>query len=234
MTTFLLGNQISNEPNLLFDKFDTSATNSQVYWGLRQFGPYEKNISKIKIFIISPKTSMAKAKSLISELQDGVSIFPGGMPKFFHCNLELVGTKELPSTAVQDYEASANYVVSTKQNNDIDVVLVYIPKTGKYFLQTPYYRTKGILASKGFCSQMVTESTFSNLKWSYLNLAIAIFAKAGGIPWVLESAMPKTDMILGISISGRQAYKQSSGGFPRYIGYANVFDNNGRWMFLKD
>ena len=233
MSEFLNGNKISEEPNLLFDKFDSSTINSQVYWGLRQFGPYDKNISSIKIFIISPNSSMNKTKSLIDELQQGVSIFPGGMPKFFHCNLELVGTKDVDTTSVQDYEAAANWLVNSKQNKEIDVVFVYIPKTGRYFPQTPYYRTKGILASRGFCSQMVTEATFSNLKWSYLNLAIAIFAKAGGTPWVLESAMPKTDMILGISVSGRQAYKQGSGSFPRYLGYANVFDNNGRWMFFE-
>lgn len=233
MSYFLLGKKIENEPNLLFDRFDASAVNSQVYWGLRGFGPYEKNKTTIKVFIIATKSGLEKAISLLKDLQNGVSILPGGMPKFFHCNLEIIGQRIVNTMNVQDYEAAANYVNSQYQHKDIDVVLVYIPKTSKYFAQTPYYRTKGILASKGFCSQMVTDSTFLNLKWSYLNLAIAIFTKAGGIPWVLESAMPKADMIIGIAVSERLSIKESKGGGTRCIGYANVFDNNGKWMFFE-
>lgn len=233
MSYFLSGKKIENEPNLLFDKFDASAVNPQVYWGLRGFGPYEKNITTIKVFIISTKTGLGNVTSLLKDLQEGVSILPGGLPKFFHCNLEIVGQRIINTMSVQDYEAAANYVTSQHHNKDIDVVLVYIPKTSRYFAQTPYYRTKGILASKGFCSQMITDSTFSNLKWSYLNLAIALFTKAGGIPWVLESAMPKTDMIIGIAVSERLSIRKSKGGGTRFIGYANIFDNNGRWMFFE-
>ena len=80
---------------------------------------------------------------------------------------------------------------------------------------------------------MITNATFENLKWSYLNLACAIFSKAGGIPWVLESEMKDVDLIIGISISNCVSYKHRAGNRPRYVGYVNVFDNYGRWMFFE-
>jgi argonaute-like protein implicated in RNA metabolism and viral defense len=233
MPTYLEGNRIDSEPSLLFDKVDTSCVHPQVYWGLRQFGPYDKGLSKVRMVLICPEAHKQQVDALIRELNVGTPIFPGGMPQFFRCNIEIVGEYITESLDVDEYEKKADELVATEDPRKVDTVLAYVPKTSRYFARTPYYRLKAMLASHGFTSQMITESTFENLRWSYLNLASAIFSKAGGIPWVLESEMKNTDMILGLSISNCVSYKHRAGELPQFVGYVNVFDSYGRWMFFE-
>jgi argonaute-like protein implicated in RNA metabolism and viral defense len=233
MPIFLAGNRIEREPNLLFDKSDSSAVHPQVYWGLRRYGPYDKEISNVRLGIISPQSEINQVKKLIDELNKGTPIMPGGMPKFFGCKIDVVTEMLVGSTETSDYEDKCTTFVKSSDPRDVDVVLVYIPKTGRYFSNTPYHRSKAILASEGYASQMITEFTFLNIKWAYLNLASAIYSKAGGIPWVLESEMKNVDILLGISISNLVSEKHRAGGSARYVGYVNVFDNYGKWMFFE-
>ena len=229
----LTGNRIEKEPNLLFDKSDTSAVHPQVYWGLRKYGPYDKDRSVIKLVLMSPHKRMNELVEIVNNLNKGTLVMPGGMKRFFRCNLEIVDEVYVDSLETHAYEDVSLNFVKRFDPREVDVVLVYIPKTGRYFSNTPYYRVKAILASEGYASQMVTNSTFDNLKWSYLNLASALFSKAGGIPWVLESEMKNVDVLLGISISNILSKKHRAGEIPKYVGYVNVFDNYGKWMFFE-
>jgi argonaute-like protein implicated in RNA metabolism and viral defense len=80
---------------------------------------------------------------------------------------------------------------------------------------------------------MVTPPFFNNLKWNALNLGAALFAKAGPTPWVLEKAFADFDMIVGFGLSLLISRTKRAGNHPRFIGAANVFDANGRWMFFE-
>jgi argonaute-like protein implicated in RNA metabolism and viral defense len=66
-----------------------------------------------------------------------------------------------------------------------------------------------------------------------MNLAVAIFSKTGGIPWVLADGIEDIDMMVGISMSNRVTAKSRAGTRPRYVGCVNVFDRYGRWMFFE-
>jgi len=187
----------------------------------------------IKLGIICPKERQRPVEGLVKGLNQGTPIIPGGMPRFFRCNLVTVTEVVTESTNIEEYEKAAMNIIKGFDYKDIDVILVSIPRTSRYFTETPYYRLKAIFTSHGYPTQMITEFTFRNLKWSYLNLASAIFSKAGGVPWVLASEMKNTDMILGISISNLITYKRRTGGRPRFVGCVNVFDNYGKWMFFE-
>jgi hypothetical protein len=79
----LEGNRIKEEPDLLFDDSDTSATSKVPYWGLRNYGPYNKETDVIRLGIISPISKVKEIENLITDLNQGTPIFPGGMPQFF-------------------------------------------------------------------------------------------------------------------------------------------------------
>lgn len=75
---------------------------------------------------------------------------------------------------------------------------------------------------------MVDTPTMRNLDWKDLNLALNITAKCGVTPWVLPGAIPDADFFVGLS------YTQSGrGAGQRLMGYANVFNQYGRWMFYS-
>jgi len=234
MMSYFIGNKIREEPNLLFDKTDGSASHPQVYWGLRTYGPYDKEMPNIRLGIISPETKIGLVRGIISGLNNGTPVLPGGIPRFLRCRIDdQVKECTTTSTSVDDYEKTAMQFLKSTDYKEIDVVLIYIPKTSRYFTNTPYYRLKAMFTSHGYPTQMITQTAIDNLNWSYLNLATAIFAKAGRIPWVLEGEMKNTDMILGLSISNVVTYKNKAGGYPRFAGCVNVFDNHGKWMFFE-
>ncbi|MHA1919937.1 MAG: Piwi domain-containing protein [Promethearchaeota archaeon] len=230
---FLEGNKISDEPKLLFDKADPSAIHSQIYWGLRNFGPYDKELTEIRLGVICPDNVKTQVINLITDLQRGKPIFPGGMKRFFRVELTLEKIITLNSMDIQEYQNKSLEFIYNTTNRDIDVVLIYIPKTSKYFTETAYYRCKAIFASEGYSTQMITNDLFLNLKWSYLNLAVAIFSKAGGTPWVLQDELENTDMIMGISTSNIISKYRREGDLKRFIGFVNIFDNYGKWMFFQ-
>jgi argonaute-like protein implicated in RNA metabolism and viral defense len=229
----LEGNRIEEEPNLLFDDADTSAINKVPYWGLRNYGPYNKEKDVLRLGVISPASKTKDMESLIRELNEGTSIFPGGMPQFFRCKISVEKVLSTKTEDVKEYEEAAQNFIKTTDYRKIDAVLVYTRKTSRYLANTPYYRLKALFTPNGYATQMITQSTFDNIKYSYLNLASALFAKAGCIPWVLQNEMKNVDMILGISVSNVISSKNRAGTALRFVGYANIFDTYGKWMFFE-
>lgn len=229
----LEGGRIEEEPDLLFDETDTSAVHKLPYWGLRNYGPFNKETAILRLGVISPKRKIAEVKNLIRDLNNGTSIFPGGMPQFFRCKITVEKTLVTETEDTKEYEEAALKFIKTTDYRKIDSLVIYIPKTSKFFANTPYYRLKAIFTSNGYPSQMITQSTFDNIRYSYLNLASALFAKAGYIPWVLQSEMENIDMILGISVSNVISAKNRAGTTVRFVGYVNVFDTYGKWMFFE-
>lgn len=221
------------EPDLLFDRTDTSARSKIPSRGLMSFGPYDKSHTKITIILVAPESNIDSLRKLVDSLNNGSTRIPGGMKRFFRSRLEIIGTYILPYIYIEDYLKTANQIIKTFDPRNVDLILCYIPFTSKYITNTPYYLLKAIFTSNGFPTQMVTSHTFANLEWSYLNIAVAIFAKTGGIPWVLADGFEEIDMIVGISMSNRITAKSRAGARPRYVGCINVFDRYGRWMFFE-
>ncbi len=62
-------------------------------------------------------------------------------------------------------------------------------------------------------------------------MASAFVAKSGHIPWARGGEMPNTNRIIGISIADRIC-DDNRLAQNRYIGYVNVFDQYGKWMFF--
>jgi hypothetical protein len=92
------------EALLLFDKADTSATHLQPYHGLRAYGPFSKDVPDIRLALLGSKPGIALLQQLINDLNQGTSIMPGGMSRFFRTKLVVV-EKE----AIRD-ESSDSYV----------------------------------------------------------------------------------------------------------------------------
>ena len=108
--------------------------------------------------------------------------------------------------------------------------LVQTPESG-YSLDdesSPYYQLKRKLLEQGVPSQMIDTPTLLNPDFKDLNLALNIIAKCGVVPWVLPGAIPDADFFVGLSYT--QNYER---GTTRTMGYANVFNNYGRWGFYS-
>lgn len=230
---YFKGSAIEEEPQLIFDNADTSAVHKEPYFGLKAFGPFDKQCTALKLGIIVPKSSVEAVKKYVGVLQNGDSkYFAGGMRQFFKTSLSISHIIETNGVSITDYEDAGKRFVAKAKQSDTDVVLCFIPLTSNVHMNTPYYRLKAFLSLHNFPSQMITQKTIGYPTYSYLNIASALFAKSGFIPWALGAEMPHTDIIIGISVSDRicddnRIIKN------RYVGYVNVFDRYGKWMFFE-
>jgi hypothetical protein len=75
---------------------------------------------------------------------------------------------------------------------------------------------------------MVDTPTLVNPDYKDLNLALNIVAKTGTAPWVLPDSIPDADFFIGLSYTDSQR-----GDTSRMMGFANVFNQYGRWEFYS-
>lgn len=224
------------EPPILFDKSDSSAVHLQPYWGLRTFGPFTKNKSEIRLSLLGTKAGLTQLRRLVEMMNKGTSLMPNGMRQFFNTKLEIVDEETLASESIGNYVRAAESLGNrnARKNNAAEVTLVHLSEeTSDFELDTPYFNVKPVLLNVGLASQAVTQPSLNKGHWIHANLASAIFAKARGYPWVLANALKGFDMILGLGLSHAISKTKRAGAHPRYLGYTNVFDEQGRWMFFE-
>jgi len=126
-------------------------------------------------------------------------------------------------TAVQEIKRS----LSQKQFAEgCTYVAIYVSPVKKDDTDSPhhniYYQIKEALLDKGITSQVIYKERHNDQSFSYHlpNIAIALLAKLGGIPWQLQNT-GKNDLIVGVG-----AFKSPKIG-KRYIGSAFRFNKNG-------
>jgi hypothetical protein len=224
-----------SEALLLFDKADSSATHLQPYHGLRAFGPFSKDIPDIRLALLGTKAGITLVQQLINDLNKGTSIMPGGMSRFFRTKLVVVDKEIVPTESADAYvDAARTLSGRVESDKTMDVVVTHLPdRTPPTSLDSPYFAVKPVLLERGLPSQMITPYALKDPQWKHVAIGTALFAKAGGIPWVLAETIEGFDMIVGISIAERISITKRAGAKPRYVSYANVFDKLGRWMFFE-
>ena len=126
-------------------------------------------------------------------------------------------------TAVQEIKQA----LSQKQFTDIcTYVAIYVSPIKKDDTDSPhhniYYQIKEALLEKKITSQVIYKERHNDEYFSYHlpNIAIAILAKLGGIPWQLQNT-GKNDLIVGVG-----AFKSLKIG-KRYVGSAFRFNKEG-------
>jgi len=232
-TGFLAG-AVLDEPILCFDHDDPSAASEKTYWGLRKFGPYDKVGKDICAACLGPEERMPSLKKLVHQLSHGSQRMPGGMKQFFWCDISVAEEVKVEGEDIESYERAARELLSRyRANRAIDIVFVYVPKTPEWIYSTPYYRCKALLAGEQLACQMVTPRALDNLDWSLLNIASAVFAKCRGVPWALAEESSPFDMVVGIAVHQMVGLYRGAAHECRFMGYANIFDEWGRWLFFE-
>lgn len=222
----LLMGQDLQEPKIQFDS-KGNRQDEDILRGLTTFGAFEKPLQEIPLVTICPERWAAKMQAFIARLRSGDQRFRG-IEKTFGIRSGNITTV---IAETHEYETKAGETISQLPEDVKPVFIVFAPERGisRANYSSSYYRLKHFLLESGYPSQMVKESTLEDPKWKDLNFALDIFAKAGYVPWVLSEGMPKADLFIGLS-SSIITYK---GQRQRILGYANVFDDFGRWLFYR-
>jgi len=217
------------EPTVEFSHQHESAN---IRDGITKFGAYQSSPKDIEVVPVCAMAFREKIAALIKRLQAGQFKYRGAERTFStRFRYSTVVTVASPLEALSECQRLLAEHPEWIGDKDLSrVFLVHTPEAD-YALDdenAPYYRIKRLLLESGVPCQMVDTPTLQNPDWKDLNLALNLTAKCGVTPWVLPGAIPDADFFVGLSYtqSGRRQQQ-------RLMGYANVFNQYGRWMFYS-
>lgn len=217
----------SEDSNLLL--FGNNQKNFIPYIGLKEYGPIEpppidKQVRFIFIFHEEDKVS---ANKVYSYLKKGYKSFPG-LESFVKIQFEIDTVKSIRFTndnPVAEITAAIQQLQFDPQTNYAALYISRIKRdSADEEMDEVYFLLKELLLHYRITSQVIYKNNIDNPSFNYFlpNIAIALLAKLGGIPWRLYRPI-KNDLIVGIG-ADRSLVAQN-----RFIGCAFCFKNDGRF-----
>jgi hypothetical protein len=211
-------------------------------------GPFKQpRYSNIQMFFIVPREHITNTNDLSTYLRQGYKIF-GGLSKYTNVPITLAPKRF--NLAFENIENPLPEIEEKLDNEDFSgtkYLAIYLTPIGKHAKvkeqRNVYYKVKEALLKRNISSQCIeTDKMITVLKsdaekgkeafaYTLQNIAIAINAKLGGMPWKI--AVPEyRELIVGVG-----AFKHTDTNI-QYIGSAFSFDNTGAFnsfeYFHKD
>lgn len=224
------------------------AQRSDYAWlGLEKYGPFDREtFSKRtpRILVVAPDTAAGKVSQFVKMFRDGITSLPGSRyekgftgtfglvnPEFSPCAVPFHGAKgkrpcDLYRQAVADH---------LERDPTFDAALVAIPDEHAFLPDdvSPYLHTKAVLLMAGIPAQLARLSTLTkspkNLQFTMQNIATALYAKLGGVPWTVDQDQTVDDEI----VVGMGTAEVSGSRFEtrhRHIGITTVFQGDGNYL----
>lgn len=237
--------------NNFFEKINSSKLDTKKYQfgnkkqdisqfqGVKKFGPYlpvDIDNQKTKICFLYQNSEKNYSYKLYNALE-GKS-FPtfAGMEKMFKfpMNKNTVIGRGVEEYTERSIEEVINELEKSFQDSFIVPILIvpWNKETATEEQVKLYYKLKYLFLTKKMPSQFVSISKIKNdniLKWSVSSIAIQLFSKLGGSPWVV---IPKTNECLIIGIG--QTYKKDlTSKINRYFSYSILTDTTGLFKGIK-
>ena len=214
--------------------------------GLRKYGPY-KDVDVQILHVIPREYSMSREE--VMALNEQLQKIMGHFLKETRREVK-VENLEISSIVSSGFDARINdEILSSVEGKKDYVILVPLPERilGKAKAQRIYAQLKALGLENGFVTQMYAEKTIESIRSLIhtrtqfeireierrspilLNLALNIFAKAGGKPWALSDRL-EYDFVVGLGWSVKRIKPElSTGPNIKYYGVVHTFNNVGTW-----
>lgn len=221
---------VLSQQNLMAFGGEKTAVNAVV--GMREYGPLKKAEGSERKRLLFIYQNRNDANTLYRYLKNGLKHFPG-LLSYVGIPVALAGPdKGLPYQDVNRLPGTLKTFLDEHYSDPLypDMLAIVIGPFKRYESDEAesdsYFQIKKILLDRGIASQFVSPDTINNygVHYSLPNIAIAILAKFGGVPWKL-SKKKSNELIVGFNT------KLVEG--DRYLGSAVFFDNEGRLGGVK-
>lgn len=232
-----VSNSISiKTPVFVFDYASTKTQNNFPDVGLNTFGPYDSITFDTKsptVMSICHSNSRGSFTSFLGALKEGLpnsNWFKKGLLKKYDLQKVEFDIEEINNYNFEEYERVI------KNGNDVkpNLALIEIPDNFKQLNDAinPYFRIKAKLLSMEIPVQFVTISKVKKYDEFMLNsLALQIYAKLGGTPWVLPSSRSvDREIIIGIGHSWIRTNKYKNAEQNRVVGITTFFSSDGQYL----
>lgn len=202
-------------------------SNSQ-FTGIMKYGPYQEINNKINYIFLFREEEKPFVIELMKALNgDKYHTFKGlnkfGLNKIdTNQNFEAIRVTSFTSEEIE------NAFSKIKQKENSIIISVFPEKEEEF-----YYALKNKSLKEDILLQVIHSETIFNeyvFKWSVSSIALQIFSKLGGTPWLVKSEEESTLMIgIGNSISINAETKE----IERFFAYSVLVESTGKFVSIN-
>lgn len=226
--------------------FDHSGTKTHRYAdpGLNSFGPFDSinfEIKRPKILVLCHKMNRGGFSSFVAKLQHGLGnskYFKKGMvAKYSLHGIDFV-IDDIEDYSVEAYRAAIERVLRANSGNRFDLAIVETCEGFKNLKPSdnPYYQAKAQLLSHQIPVQFALKEKIrradSSLDSILNSVALQIYAKMGGTPWVIPANQNiDREIIIGLASSWLRKNRFARADQSRIVGITTFFAADGKYDF---
>lgn len=229
----LINNKLENigADTLKFKKyiFNSNKTDISQFNGVMKNGPFEPIKDEPMYFYVFKSEFRDQAADLLKALNGLMYNTFTGVQKF---NLKKQTKDNTESIKIEDYsiEEIKKIIAKIKRSPSLNpiIISVFPANEGRF-----YYELKNTCLKENIPSQSVHVETISNtnkLKWSVGSIALQIFTKLSGVPWIVE---PSHDNCLIVGMGQSHKYDKTNKQFERYFSYSVLIDSSGKFKEIR-
>ncbi len=229
-----------DKPGFRFSPTNPAATHEDRLRGIIRFGPFKRIENPPRIAFVFPTGYRDAANTLYLALRNGIGLFKG-LPSVFKVPLEKEQT--LPITGFKlanpfdHHDCAKRYrdaiqAWMTSHQEKPDIFLTLHPRSMAWEDDSEYSATKAILLRESLLSQNVTFELIQSsaqFEWAAANIALALFAKLGGIPWAIDRPNADGEIVIGMGRS--DSFEVATRERKRFIAFATCLQTNGIYRF---
>ena len=209
--------------------FNSNKTDISQFNGVMNNGPYEPVRAEPMYFYVFKTEYKNQSTDLLKAL-NGLSYQTfNGIQKF---NLKKQTKDNTVGINIDDYSTDEiqKIIADVKKHNSANPIIISVfPASEERF----YYELKNTCLKENIPSQSVHVETISNsnkLKWSVGSIALQIFSKLSGVPWIVE---PSHENCLIVGIGQSHKYDKNKKQFERFFSYSVLVDSSGKFIEIK-
>ncbi len=227
------------EPTFIFDDDDTQKDKNP-YFGLESFGPADKtqfSPKNLNVLVVCNAKNRNNFTTFVANLSKGVpssKYFKSGFAgkyRLHNINFEI---EEIQDYKVESYKNTLRTYLKTGKKPDIVIIETKQDFRRNDVLDNPYYQIKAGLLSMAIPVQFVDNETLSLNKSSdsFLNIiSLQMYAKLGGIPWVLPTKQNyDKEIVIGVGSSLQRKNKFKGNEKTKVVGITTFFSGEGRYL----
>lgn len=224
-------------PTFIFDPAATKTTNTSPDQGLTNFGPYDSINFDIKspvVLCICHRENRGYFSNFLASLKDGVSeskFFKKGLLKKYELQDVNYNINQLASFDIEEY-----FKIIKEWDGDKrpDLAIIEIPFEFRKLKddENPYYKLKAKLLSLEIPVQYISTDKIKSFNEYILNsIALQIYAKLGGTPWVLPAHRSvDREIIIGIGHSLVRKNQQKGAEQSKVVGITTFLSSDGQYL----
>ena len=221
-------------PSFVFDAARTKVS-TQADFGLSDYGPYDSDLfspKDLKVLAICKKANRGFFTQQLNALFDGIPTsryFKKGLRRKYEFQSIQPTIEEVSEFRFEEYDKIISHL-----DEKPDIAFIEIPASFRQYRieDNPYYLIKARLLTKDIPVQFITTEVLKTANEYVLNqVALQMYAKLGGIPWVLSSAQSvDREIVVGIGNSFIYDNAYVGNNQERVVGITTFFSGDGQYL----